>query len=274
MVVLPIAYERTTTYVRGTKAGPRNIIKASRHMELYDEELGCEPYTIGVHTQGCESGWECEPEEAIARAEELVGKVALSGKWPLVLGGEHTISIGAVRAMKRYFPRLSVAQLDAHGDLRHSYLGSLYNHACTMRRIREVCHGVQLGVRSISAEEAAHIEKEGLEVFFAHELDHRGRWADEAIDMLTSEVYLTIDLDVFDPSLMPSVGTPEPGGLSWQQVLLFLRKLCKLRNVVGCDIMELCPRPALAAPDFAAARLSYKVIGYKFFADRLSDLEI
>lgn len=274
VVVLPVPFERTTTYVRGTKAGPGGIIYASSNMELYDEELGCEPFTIGIHTQDCESGWDCDPEEAIARVEELVGKAVSGGKWPLMIGGEHTISIGAVRAMKRYYPGLSVAQLDAHGDLRNSYLGSPYNHACTMRRIREVCSGVQAGVRSISAEEAEHIKEQGLAVFFAHKLDPMGKWVDEAIGRLSADVYLTIDLDVFDPSLMPSTGTPEPGGLSWQQVLLFLSKICKLRNLVGCDIVELCPKPGLEAPDFTAAKLAYKAIGYKFFIERLSALEI
>ncbi len=189
---------------------------------------------------------------------QLIG----AGKRMVMLGGEHTISIGAVRAFKEKYPSLSVLQLDAHADLRDSYQENKFSHACVMRRIAEFCPFVGVGVRNLSAEENAFVQENKIDLFFSHEMRDNRRWKEQVIEKLGSEVYLTLDLDVLDPSIMPAVGTPEPGGLLWYETLGFLKELTEKKNVVGCDVVELCPIPGMVAPDFLAAKLVYKVIGY------------
>jgi agmatinase len=178
------------------------------------------------------------------------------------LGGEHTISIGLVKAHKEKYRNLSVLQLDAHADLRESYQDSKYSHACVMRRINEFCDYVGVGIRNISKEEIAFAKKEKIKIFFARDIKDKPEFGDEVLDHLSENVYLTFDLDFLDPSIMPAVGTPEPGGPGWYETLDFLKKIIQNKNVVGLDLVELSPLPGIIAPDFLAAKLLYKIIGY------------
>lgn len=258
VAILPIPFERTTTYLKGTRRGPKAIIEASSKVELYDEELRVEPYKIGMTTLDPLRPSKNNLVEDVYQASLRFLK---KGKFLVSLGGEHPISIGLVKAHKELFPNLSVLQLDAHADLRESYLGSRYNHACTMARIKEICPYVGVGIRSLSIEEAERIPKEGVKIIYAQEISEEGSWLSD----LSEQVYLTIDLDVLDPSIMPSVGTPEPGGMGWYQILSIIRRLAQKKRVVGFDVVELCPQKSNKAPDFLAARLVYKIIGYALF---------
>jgi agmatinase len=180
----------------------------------------------------------------------------------VLLGGEHTVSIGVVKALSKTCDRLSVLQLDAHADLRDSYQESKYSHACTMRRIGEIAPSVGVGIRNLSLDEQEFVEKKKIDLFYAKDLTENAGWADQVLSKLSENVYLTMDLDFLDPSIMPSVGTPEPGGLLWNETLDFLKKAVERKNIVGFDCVELCPIPGLVAPDFLAAKLIYKIIGY------------
>jgi agmatinase len=194
------------------------------------------------------------------RAEELIK----TGKFLCMLGGEHSISAPVVRAFRKTFPRLSVLQIDAHADLRDSYEGTRLSHASAMRRVLEVCPAVQVGIRSLSAEEVRAIPHLPTRIFYAKDITGRTDWIDSAVDSLTEDVYLTIDIDGLDPSLVPSTGTPEPGGLMWNEVLALLRTLASKRNVVGMDLVELAPSQTSNAPSFLSAKLIYKALGYIF----------
>jgi len=261
-VVLPVPYEQTTTYRTGTKHGPSAIIAASQEVETFDEELNLEPCQAGICTldqvEVIASGPENMVEKIYLTQRELLGEK----KKVVMLGGEHTISIGAVRAHLERYPHLSVLQMDAHADLRDTYQGSKFSHACVMRRIGELCPFVGVGIRNQSREEHEFIGENRTDVFFAQQLAESDRWTDRLLGRLGQDVYLTLDLDVLDPSIMPAVGTPEPGGLLWHQTLSFLKELVAKKNLVGFDVVELCPLPGLAAPDFTAARLVYKIIAY------------
>lgn len=305
VVFLPIPFEATTTYRAGTREGPGAILRASRAMELYDEELDVEPYLLGLHTMEEVELSRLSFETAHRQVEELVRELLAAGKFPVLLGGEHSLSLGAVRACKAAYPDLSVVQLDAHADLRDTYEDTRYSHACIARRIVEICPLVQVGIRSMSREEADFLAggdpwkgessvRAGTRrdnVVFAKEIVAGGAGtlprktrnarkhfskdiiADAAplalpLSRLSHNVYVTIDLDVFDPSEMPAVGTPEPGGLSWFEVLCILRQVASNANVVGFDVVELCPLAGNIAPDFLAAKLIYKMLAYRF-ADTL-----
>jgi agmatinase len=264
VVILPIPYEQTTTYGIGTRDGPRALLEASRHMEVYDEELDYEVYRVGIHTLP-----ELEPEASgpAAMLERITGvtrELLQAGKFVVGLGGEHTISFGLVRAFAERFPGLSVLQFDAHADLRDTYHGTPFNHASVMRRISELVPAVQVGIRSMSREEADWITQRGVRLFFAPEV-LRAPDIDTAIsDALTDQVYITICLDGLDPSIMPAVGTPEPGGLGWYDILRIVRRVAETRHIVGFDVVELFPMAGNVAPDFLAAKLVYKVLGYRF----------
>jgi agmatinase len=264
VVIIPVPYEGTVTYVKGTSRGPKAIVEASKNMELYDEELGRNTFEVGIHTLKQLDVRRQGPERVIGRVARSVRKVVAANKFPVVLGGEHSITLGAVRALRERFPSLSVLQLDAHADLRESYEGTRFNHACVMARVRELCPAVQVGVRSLSDEEAALIREKNLCVFWAKDIHDNDEWVDDAVSRLSGDVYVTIDLDVFDAGIMPSVGTPEPGGLGWYQTLVFLRGVAEGRNIVGFDVVELTPNDSNIAPDFLAAKLTYKLIGYVF----------
>lgn len=263
VAVISVPYEATVSYKGGTAKGPLAIIDASAQVELYDEELGRENYDVGIAT--------LEPLKvgglSTARMFEVVHDAAAGilkdGKFLAVFGGEHSITPAVVKAVCEAHGDVTVVQFDAHADLRREYEGDPMSHACAMARVREFCPAVQLGIRNLSVEEARWVKKDGLSVFFAHEMRANSRWAEDAIQKISTEkVYVTIDVDAFDSSFMPATGTPEPGGLSWYDVTGFLRKLSETKKIVGFDLVELAPIPGLHACDFAVAKLAYKLIGY------------
>lgn len=259
-VILPVAYEQTTTYKAGTKEGPQALITASKQVELFDEELTAEPYKTGVHTTQELEPTSRGPEEMIKRIHQAGRQLLKDRKVVVMLGGEHTISIGLIKACKEKYKNLTVLQMDAHADLRQSFQGSQFSHACTMRRVREFVPAVQVGIRNISLEEHNWVKKNKIRLFYAREKDKNS--AGQIINSLSDNVYLTFDLDFLDPSIMPSVGTPEPGGYLWYETLDLLKTLSQKVNIVGFDVVELCPQPGNIAPDFLAAKLTYKLIGY------------
>lgn len=261
-VILPLPYEKTTSYVKGTEKGPDAIIKASTQIESYDDELG-EVYKVGICTlKPLKIG--AGPELMVNEAKINVRKLLDDNKFIAVLGGEHSITSGIVQAFKERFKDLSVLQIDAHADLREEYKGSRHSHACAMKRVLDICPVVPAGIRSISNEEFEFAKKSNYRIFWAKDIVGNDDWFDDAISLLSKNVYITLDLDGLDPSIMPSVGTPEPGGLKYYQSLHFLKKVFEERKVVGFDIVELCPNEHDVSSDIAAARILYKMIGYKF----------
>ncbi len=260
-VVLPVPYDSTTEWHSGTRTGPRAIIEASYYLEWFDLELDKEIHTCGIHTLPELEPTFDSPEAMNDRVYQAVKELLGQPKFVVMLGGEHSISSGAVRAHKEKFPGLSVLQLDAHTDLRDQYLGSRFSHACVMRRIIESCPITQVGIRAVSHEETEFIRSRNLQPFYL--LDNRKPLPlPEITSTLSEHVYITIDLDVFDPSIMPAVGTPEPGGLLWQQVIELLRYVSDRKQIVGFDVVELCPDQGPASCAFTAAKLMYKLIGY------------
>jgi agmatinase len=258
-VVLPVPLESTVTYRPGTRCAPEAIIMASSHMELYDEELGVTVCTIGIHTAP-ELALSSNSEKSIDIIRDAVKKYLDEDKLVSVVGGEHTVTIGAVRAMLERYPDLSVLHLDAHADLRDSYSGTPFSHACVARRLAEMCPVVQVGIRSLSEEEAPFTDKENVTTLFARDL-FAGMDAYSIAEKLSPNVYVTIDMDVFDPSVVPGVGTPEPGGLDWSQVNAILKAVCENRRVCGFDLVELCPIPGSVVSEYTSARLIYRMIG-------------
>jgi len=257
-VLIPVPYDGTSTYVKGADQGPQAIIDASDSIELYDIELDAEGYREGIYTD-VPIRQNKTPEEMVQAVFERVSHFVKSNKIVGVLGGEHSVSIGSIQAMKAQFPNLSVLQIDAHADLRDSYQNSPYNHACVMRRAQEMgANVVQVGIRNVCAEEKPFIVPENM--FYAHQIRHRSNWMEEALHRLPGEVYLSIDLDGLDPSILPSTGTPLPGGLSWYQLTDFLTLLFQTKKVVGFDVVELCPNPSEKSSDVLAALLVYKII--------------
>lgn len=260
IVILPVPFDKTITWLKGCDSGPRAIIEASQNMELYDIETDSEVYKQGIFTEK-----EILAENSLEMLDKVYKKAKkfLSQKKFIVcLGGEHSISLGVIKAYSDFFNNLSILHLDAHSDSRDFYLGSKYNHACTIVRAREMVKNiVSVGVRSMDSSELKNIDKN--KVFFAHQIYNSKNWFKKVIGLLSKNVYISLDLDVFDIDMMPSVGTPEPGGLRWYQVLEFLKDVFKNRNVVGFDVVELCPSQN-KAPDFLAAKLIYILLGYKF----------
>ncbi len=264
VVILPVPYDATTSWQPGTRSGPKAIIEASTHLELFDEELQSEPYRVGIHALNPLEPSTSGPEETLQRVEQAFSFILDHEKFPVMLGGEHSITLGAVRALLKKHKALSVLQLDAHADLRDSFSSSKFNHACTAHRIHELGVSlVQIGVRGLSTEEANYLkDAPDITTVLAIDIQRDSSGIEEALAKLKSPVYITIDLDVFDPSICPSVGTPEPGGLDWYTMLSILRKVSKTHEVLGFDVVELCPIPGLIAADFLAAKLVYKLIGY------------
>jgi len=270
VVILPVPYEHTTSFGHGTCHGPASIIEASAQVELYDEELDAEIYRLtgGIATDDplAQCG---DDEDAVEAIRKKVNDLISTGKIAVCLGGEHTVSIGAVKAYSEKYADLSVLQLDAHSDLRDAYEGNRYSHACVMARIYEFhSHIVQVGIRSQCRDEADFIKQKKINTFYAfdlktrHNTPDRHAWHDAVIDSLKEKVYLTIDCDFFDPSLMPAVGTPEPGGFGWHESITFLRRLAQEKRIVGFDVTELSPITGLLHPQFMMAKLIYKLIGY------------
>lgn len=263
-VVLPVPYEASVSYGGGTRGGPEAILRASAQVELWDEQLAREPYKVGIHTDPFLDVARAATEEVLKRIERRFGELMEAGKWVLMLGGEHSITSGGVAAVATRHPGLRVVQLDAHADLRQSYEGDRFSHACAMARCLDL--GVDLtaiGIRNYSVDEARWIEKgiPGYRIVHGWEMDG-GSWIDRALDGIDgTPVYLTVDVDYFDPGIVPATGTPEPGGGTWWPTLRFLDALTSRANVVACDIVELAPSPELHHADFTTARLAYKLIG-------------
>ena len=266
VVLVPVPYDRTASYGKGASSGPRAILEASTHMELYDDELGVEPYTIGVHTAPPVSGNDDPPEVMAAKVEAEVARYLGMGKMPVVLGGEHSVSIGAMRAYEKAFPGMSIVQLDAHGDLRRSFEGSEYNHACVMSHFAGRIPTLQVGIRSMCREEGDFARENGLRIISAQDFIRRPAAALDEVDRLSGEIYLTIDVDFFDPAIMPTTGTPEPGGPGWYEAIDLIRGICSRKRLIGFDVNELSPSGTNVAPDFLTAKLVYKTIAYRFFA--------
>ncbi len=262
ITVIPVPYDLTTTYISGARNGPRAIIEASNHMELYDEELEKETYRVGIYTHDALAVTDEKPEDMLRIVSKAVSSCIKSEQFQVMLGGEHSISLGMVRELAKKYHNLSVLQLDAHADLRDSYQGTPYNHACVGRRISEICPLVQAGVRSMSKGEGDYLRSAQVVNISDYEIKQNDGWIDKILGYLTDDVYLTLDLDVLDPAIMPSVGTPEPGGLSWYETIDFLRLLSQHKKIVSFDLVELSPQPGNIAPDFLAAKLTYRIMGY------------
>ncbi|MGM9745717.1 MAG: agmatinase [Paludibacteraceae bacterium] len=263
IVVLPVPYDATSSWVHGAEHGPEKLLEASVQLEWYDTETRTEVYKHGIHTaQPVDE--QRSPEHLCTAVEQRVGALFDAGKFPVTIGGNHTVSIGAIRAAAQRYDNLTVLQLDAHSDLRRTYEGSELNHACVMNQAKKVAQITQVGIRSQCIEETDNFDPE--RIFWARDIyfDRDNQWEEKAYATLTPNVYLTIDLDVFDTGILAATGTPEPGGLHYFQVLHFLRPLFERFNVVGFDIVELCPKPNLHASDYLAARLAYQLMTYKF----------
>ena len=264
VVILPVPVDRTTSYVPGTRNGPREILQASSHMELWDEELGVDVHGVGIYTLP-----EMElPFGELAPLLEEVGRVASEilsrDKFLVTLGGEHSITPPLVAAAAARYPGMTVLQIDAHADLRDSYMGTPHNHACAMRRTLDYARVTQVGIRSLSVEEAQVASRLNTTIFYDGTMRQDARWIDRVVDTLGDLVYITIDVDGMDPAIMPATGTPEPGGLSWYEVLALLRATVERRRVVACDVVELSPLPGVMAPNFLCAKLVYKILTYRF----------
>jgi agmatinase len=256
-----IPYDGTSTWGKGADQGFKAFLKAAENMELYDIETGTEVYRQGIHILQ-EITEKRSPERVYESVKASTEELLQSGKFLTFFGGEHSVSIGIIEAFTRHFPGLSVLQLDAHADLRPEYLGSEFNHACAMHRASRTTNLVQVGIRSMDASELKWLDPEHC--FFAHQLSMDEAWMERSISLLGEKVYLSIDLDVLDPSIMPSTGTPEPGGMQWYPLLRYLKRVFEEKVVVGMDIVEFAPIPSLKAPDFLVAKLYYKLLSYKF----------
>jgi agmatinase len=267
VVVLPVPLDRTTSYVAGTRTGPHEILIASSHMELWDEETGTDVHSIGIFTLPEMEFPFAAMDEVVDEIRRVASEIVARGKFPLVLGGEHSITPPIVAAVAQKHPRLSVLQIDAHADLRESFMGTPHNHACAMRRVLEHARTTQVGIRSLSPEEAAAIPTLPTTVFYDFNMRRDPDWIDRVVDSLGDTVYITIDCDGLDPAIMPATGTPEPGGLTWYEALALLRRVIESRNVVGCDLVELSPIPGNVAPNFLCAKLVYKILSYRFGKD-------
>lgn len=266
IAVLPVPYDGTSTWIKGADKGPEAILEASANMELYDIETDSEIYTRGIAT--LEPVTEAASPEAMSdEVEKRMDIILADGKFPVILGGEHSVSIGAFRAMAKHYDQFSVLQLDAHSDMRSEYEGSPCNHACVMARAKEVASVAQVGIRSSAIEEKENIDPD--RIFYAHELHQDNNWMYRVSQQLHDNVYITIDLDVFDPAIMPSTGTPEPDGLYYRQVINLMRLINERHNIIGLDVVELCPNEHNKAPDFLASKLIYQILSIKYREDSL-----
>ncbi len=263
-VLIPVPYDGTTTYRAGTREGPRAILAASRELEPYDEETGIEAYRYGIATLKELPVIVTSPKEMVGSVREVGEAVLEAGKLPVLLGGEHLLSLGMIEAVAGRYENFSILHLDAHADLREEYQGSSFSNACVMRHAIEYAPIVQVGIRSLTIEEHHFIRDRNIPCFFAHELHRDPGLFERVLPCLGPNVYISIDLDVLDPAIMPAVGTPEPGGLSWYAVTDLLRTVIRERRVIGLDFMELNPVPQFVAPDFLAARLVYKILSFIF----------
>ncbi len=261
IVVIPVPYDETSTWIKGADRGPDAILEASANMELYDIETNSEVYLKGIYTAPAVKE-KASPEKMVAEVEKTVKEFLEEDKFIVLLGGEHSVSIGSFKAFADKFKDLTILQIDAHSDLRDEYEGSENNHACVMARAKELCNIVQVGIRASDVSELKSVKPSGM--FYGYTLRNNPHWMNQAIDQLTENVYITIDLDAFDPSIMPSTGTPEPGGMLYWEVLDFIKLVNQKRKIVGFDVVELCPNSVDKAPDFLASKLIYQILSYKF----------
>jgi agmatinase len=268
VVLIPVPYDGTSTWQKGADKGPQAFLEASENMELYDIETDTEVYQQGVFLADAVTE-NSSPEAMVDAVHQATKRYIKKNKFVTIFGGEHSISIGTIRAFNEMYPNLTVLQLDAHADLRKEYEGSKCNHACAVYEASQTTNLIQVGIRSMDAIEKTVMDED--KTYFAHEMVEDSTWMDSAIDQMTDNVFITIDLDVFDPSIMPSTGTPEPGGLLWYETLDFLRQIFEEKNVVGFDIVELCPNKDEKSSDFLAAKLYYKMLSYKFLDENIED---
>ena len=256
-----IPYDGTSTWIKGADKGFDAFIEASENMELYDIETDSEVYKKGIHILD-EISENSSPEKAFKAVYQKTKELLKSNKYLTFVGGEHSISIGIIKAFYEKYNNLTVVQLDAHADLRASYLDSPFNHACALYDASKNTNLIQIGIRSMDISEKENMNFSN--VFFAEEMYQNNSWMEKSISKMTNDVYITLDLDVFDPSIMPSTGTPEPGGMLWNEIIIFLNKLFTKKNVVGFDIVELAPIENIVAPNYLVAKLYYKMLSYKF----------
>jgi agmatinase len=257
-IILPIPFDKTSTWRKGADKGPAAIIEASTYLELYDIETDSEVYKRGIFTANPIQA--ASSSVLLRKTDTTVSRYLKDNKLVVTLGGDHSVSIGVIKSYAKHYKNLSVLHLDAHADSRDSYEGTPYNHACVIARAREFTKNiVSVGIRSMDSSERAHVD--GKKMFFAHDIHESDEWIHKAVRRLTDTVYITIDLDVFDPGIMPSTGTPEPGGLGWYQIMKLLASVSKSKRIVGFDVVELCPSKD-KAPDFLAAKLIYTLLSY------------
>lgn len=261
IILIPVPYDGTSTWGKGADKGPEAFLEASENMELYDIETDSEVYKQGIHLTDPITE-NSSPEAMVNEVHAITKDFIKRNKFVTLFGGEHSMSIGSIRAFNECFDDLTVLQIDAHADLRESYEGTKYNHACAVYEANQTTNLVQVGIRSMDAIEKTLMDEE--KTFFAHDMVNDEYWMDKVIETMTDNVFITLDLDAFDPSIMPSTGTPEPGGLFWYETLEFLKQVFEDKNVVGFDIVELCPNKNDKSSDFLAAKLYYKMLSYKF----------
>src|SRR3954462_3335577 len=267
IVILPVPVDRTTSYVGGTRNGPHEILQASTHMELWDEEMRADIHGVGIYTLPEMELPFGEMAPLVDEIERVAYEIISRDKFLVTLGGEHSITPPLVSAAARKYPQLSVLQIDAHADMRDAYRGTVHNHACAMRRSLQYASLTQVGIRSLSTEEAEILPRMSSTVFFDFDMRRNPKWIDAVVESLADDVYVSIDVDGMDPAIMPATGTPEPGGLSWTEITALLRATAERRRIVSCDIVELSPIPGLVAPNFLAAKLIYKLLSYCFARD-------
>ena len=268
IVLIPVPYDGTSTWQKGSDKGPKAFLEASENMELYDIETDTEVYQQGVFLADAVTE-NTSPEAMVEAVHQTTKKYIKRNKFVTIFGGEHSVSIGTIRAFNEMYSSLTVLHIDAHADLRKEYEGSTCNHACAVYEASQTTNLIQVGIRSMEVIEKTVMDAE--KTYFAHDMAVDDTWIDSAIDQMTENVFVTFDLDAFDPSIMPSTGTPEPGGLLWYETLEFLKQVFEEKNVVGFDIVELCPNEKEKSSDFLAAKLYYKMLSYKFMNDDADD---
>ena len=268
IVLIPVPYDGTSTWQKGADKGPEAFLNASENMELYDIETDTEVYKKGVYLADAVSE-KSSPEAMVEAVHDITKRYINKNKFVTLFGGEHSISIGTIRAFNECFNNLTVLHIDAHADLRKEYEGSSCNHACAVYEASQIANLIQVGIRSMDIKEKTLMDLD--KTYFAHEMATDDNWMVDAIDQMTENVFITFDLDAFDPSIAPSTGTPEPGGLLWYETLEFLKQVFQEKNVVGFDIVELCPNEFDKSSDFLAAKLYYKMLSYKFYDEDVED---
>ncbi|WGK66281.1 agmatinase [Croceiramulus getboli] len=268
VILIPVPYDGTSTWQKGADKGPAAFLEASENMELYDIETATEVYQQGIYLADAITE-NSSPEAMVDAVHEVVKEYIKKNKFVTLFGGEHSISIGSIRAFNECFDDLTVLQIDAHADLRKEYEGSSCNHACAVYEASQQANLVQVGIRSMDSVEKDVNNEDNI--FFAHEMAKDEYWPDTAIEQMTENVFITIDLDGLDPSICPATGTPEPGGLFWYETLDFLKRVFEEKNVVGFDIVELCPLPEDKSSNFLAAKLYYKMLSYKFMGTDIDE---